>query len=99
MTSSPTYQPTFSLIFAAPFREVSEWSKEHAWKVCMGQKLIVGSNPILSALLRKPRFRPGNGAFALAVASLEDTYSAAAQAAWATEAAPTSPSQYGAGQK
>ena len=24
---------------------MSEWSKEHAWKVCMGQKLIVGSNP------------------------------------------------------
>lgn len=28
--------------------EVSEWSKEHAWKVCMAQKVIVGSNPILS---------------------------------------------------
>ena len=24
---------------------VSEWSKEHAWKVCMAQKVIVGSNP------------------------------------------------------
>jgi hypothetical protein len=29
---------------------VSEWSKEHAWKVCMAQKVIVGSNPILSAI-------------------------------------------------
>jgi hypothetical protein len=41
-------------IFAAPFREVSEWSKEHAWKVCMAQKVIVGSNPILSAKYQKP---------------------------------------------
>jgi hypothetical protein len=49
LTRSATYRLTFSAIFAAPFREVSEWSKEHAWKVCMGQKLIVGSNPILSA--------------------------------------------------
>jgi hypothetical protein len=39
----------FRPIFAAPFREVSEWSKEHAWKVCIAQKVIVGSNPILSA--------------------------------------------------
>ena len=28
---------------------VAEWSKAHAWKVCMGQKLIVGSNPTRSA--------------------------------------------------
>ena len=28
--------------------EVSEWSKEHAWKVCMRQR-IEGSNPSLSA--------------------------------------------------
>ena len=30
--------------------EVSEWSKEHAWKVCILQKGIEGSNPSLSAL-------------------------------------------------
>ena len=29
---------------------VAEWSKAHAWKVCMGQKLIVGSNPTRSAI-------------------------------------------------
>lgn len=29
--------------------EVSEWLKEHAWKVCIGLKLIAGSNPALSA--------------------------------------------------
>ena len=29
--------------------EVSEWSKEHAWKVCILQKGIEGSNPSLSA--------------------------------------------------
>ena len=28
--------------------EVSEWLKEHAWKVCIGLKLIAGSNPALS---------------------------------------------------
>ncbi len=28
---------------------MSEWSKEHAWKVCMPQKGIKGSNPFLSA--------------------------------------------------
>jgi len=28
---------------------VSEWLKEHAWKVCIGLKLIEGSNPSLSA--------------------------------------------------
>ena len=30
-------------------REVSEWLKEHAWKVCILQKGIEGSNPFLSA--------------------------------------------------
>ena len=29
--------------------EVSEWLKEHAWKVCIRQKCIEGSNPSLSA--------------------------------------------------
>lgn len=29
--------------------EVSEWLKEHAWKVCIPQKGIAGSNPALSA--------------------------------------------------
>ena len=35
--------------------EVSEWLKEHAWKVCIGQKPIGGSNPPLSA---KPNQSP-----------------------------------------
>ncbi len=30
-------------------REVAEWSKAHAWKVCIRQKRIEGSNPFLSA--------------------------------------------------
>lgn len=30
--------------------EVAEWSKAHAWKVCILQKGIAGSNPALSAL-------------------------------------------------
>ena len=29
--------------------EVSEWLKEHAWKVCIRRKRIEGSNPSLSA--------------------------------------------------
>ncbi len=31
-------------------REVAEWSKAHAWKVCIRQKRIEGSNPFLSAI-------------------------------------------------
>ncbi len=26
------------------------WLKEHAWKACVGHKLIAGSNPALSAI-------------------------------------------------
>jgi hypothetical protein len=39
-----------AVIFAAliNYREVSEWLKEHAWKVCIPQG-IEGSNPFLSA--------------------------------------------------
>ena len=29
--------------------EVAEWWKAHAWKVCIPQKGIAGSNPALSA--------------------------------------------------
>jgi hypothetical protein len=43
--------------------EVSEWLKEHAWKVCIGQKLIAGSNPALSAK-QKPMPRKGHFSFA-----------------------------------
>jgi len=35
---------------------VSEWSKEHAWKVCKRQKRFEGSNPFLSAT--NPVFTP-----------------------------------------
>ncbi len=31
--------------------EVAEWSKAHAWKVCIPQKGIEGSNPSLSAII------------------------------------------------
>ncbi len=43
---------------AAP-GEVSEWSKEHAWKVCI-RKRIEGSNPSLSAILWWPLWSPRN---------------------------------------
>ena len=32
--------------------EVSEWLKEHAWKVCIRQR-IEGSNPSLTAILKE----------------------------------------------
>ena len=32
---------------------MSEWSKEHAWKVCVLQKGTKGSNPFLSAFIKK----------------------------------------------
>ena len=32
--------------------DLSEWLKEHAWKVCIPQKGIEGSNPSVSAKLR-----------------------------------------------
>jgi hypothetical protein len=35
------------------FGEVSEWLKEHAWKVCVSQKGTAGSNPALSASLKE----------------------------------------------
>ncbi len=31
--------------------EMAEWSKAHAWKVCIPHKGIVGSNPTLSACI------------------------------------------------
>ena len=44
----------YSLISKIYFSgEVSEWPKEHAWKVCILQKGIVGSNPTLSAFIRQ----------------------------------------------
>ena len=36
------------ILTSLPFREVSEWFKEHAWKACIRQR-IGGSNPFLSA--------------------------------------------------
>ncbi len=35
---------------------MSEWLKEHAWKACIGLKLIGGSNPPLSAKFNKYQF-------------------------------------------
>ena len=40
----------------AAYREVAEWSKAHAWKVCIPQKGIEGSNPFLSAILQSMAF-------------------------------------------
>ncbi len=33
----------------AIFGKVLEWLKRHAWKACIRQKRITGSNPVLSA--------------------------------------------------
>ena len=35
--------------FATPYGDVSEWLKEHAWKVCIPQKGIASSNLAVSA--------------------------------------------------
>ena len=35
----------------ASIGEMLEWLKRHAWKACIRQKCIAGSNPALSALL------------------------------------------------
>jgi hypothetical protein len=35
---------------------VAEWSKAHAWKVCIRQKRIEGSNPFLSAKVFESEF-------------------------------------------
>ena len=40
------------------FGEVSEWLKEHAWKVCVRQR-TEGSNPSLTAINKKPGRAPG----------------------------------------
>jgi hypothetical protein len=65
------YKPQLCPIFAVPFREVSEWSKEHAWKVCMAQKVIVGSNPILSA--KSPVFNKKTGLLLFQIMSFKLT--------------------------
>ena len=33
--------------------EMLEWLKRHAWKACIRQKRITGSNPVLSAKKEK----------------------------------------------
>ncbi len=36
--------------YTLKFGEMAEWLKAHAWKVCIPQKGIAGSNPALSAM-------------------------------------------------
>ena len=42
------------------FGEMSEWFKEHAWKVCVLQKGTAGSNPALSARMTKTQIQSNN---------------------------------------
>lgn len=35
------------------YREVSEWFKVQPWKGCVRQKRTTGSNPVLSAKIKK----------------------------------------------
>ena len=37
----------------ASIGEMLEWLKRHAWKACIRQKCITGSNPVLSAKKEK----------------------------------------------
>src|SRR3990167_1136935 len=43
--------PKYQYILQNPFGEMAERLKAHAWKVCIRQKRIEGSNPSLSATL------------------------------------------------
>ena len=38
-----------------PLGEMLEWLKRHAWKACIRQKCIRGSNPRLSAGMKEKR--------------------------------------------
>ena len=41
----------YSITFASRNKgKVLEWLKRHAWKACIRQKRITGSNPVLSAI-------------------------------------------------
>jgi hypothetical protein len=52
-TLSPKLRPVpAQLRCERKFGEVSEWLKEHAWKVCIRQR-IEGSNPSLTAKFKK----------------------------------------------
>lgn len=37
--------------------EMAEWSKAHAWKVCIPHKGIKGSNPFFSAMMKNTKQR------------------------------------------
>ena len=50
----------------ASIGEVSEWSKEHAWKACIRQR-IEGSNPSLTAIYEKAPVAHASGAFSYMV--------------------------------
>ena len=60
--------PKTSSTFAPRKGEVLEWLKRHAWKACIPQKGIRGSNPRLSAInvgnqqitKQTPNFTPNN---------------------------------------
>ena len=60
--------PKTSSTFAPRKGEVLEWLKRHAWKACIPQKGIRGSNPCLSAInaenqqiaKQTPNFTPKN---------------------------------------
>jgi hypothetical protein len=55
IASPNTCKPPKFLISLCPrFKpgEMSEWFKEHAWKVCIPPKGIQGSNPCLSAVTK-----------------------------------------------
>ena len=49
---------------AKQYGEVSEWLKEHAWKVCIRQR-IGGSNPPLTAIISEKSLNLRSGFFRL----------------------------------
>ncbi len=45
-----------SIFIFAGIGDLSEWLKEHAWKVCIPLKGIEGSNPSVSAMVNEEKF-------------------------------------------
>ena len=50
---------SFARCYNCKSGEMSEWLKEHAWKVCIRER-IEGSNPSLSTMIQKKVLQESN---------------------------------------
>ena len=51
-SSNPLFHTFVAENAGNPLGEMLEWLKRHAWKACIRQKCIAGSNPALSAVIK-----------------------------------------------